>query len=303
MSKPAVTFIYALCEPDTEHVRYVGKSNNPVLRLRRHIKNAKDGHQFHCPNWIRSVLRLGLKPTLKVLEECTVENWKEREVFWIEHFRNEGFDLTNCKEGGVGSNPTLETRLKMRLARLGVSPHNKGSKTPDDVRAKLSLAANARVARDPQFYRDRMDRAREAYVQKHKGKPGRRKTTDEIEKIRTSLVGNTRTAGFRFSDEQRKKMSEARKGRIVSEETRQKIAQVKAEKHAQTTGVPSKDQLLNHPDLFNGSPADIAQQWGVKKSYVSHLRMIARKAGLPNAQDVPRYFRGKTKAHERDRFA
>lgn len=92
------TYIYALKEPATNRVRYVGKTiQKPESRLASHISVAKHGRKkdyAHC--WIKSILSRGEKPILEIIESgVTVE----REIFWIKHFRKSGV-LTNFTDGG-----------------------------------------------------------------------------------------------------------------------------------------------------------------------------------------------------------
>lgn len=128
------TFIYCLVDPFTKEIRYVGKSNQPKIRLRRHIRNAKEGQKSHKSNWIRTLLDKKSKPILKFLEEVNQLDWEEKERFWIRKLRDAGFDLTNTCIGGLGGyigedgskNRTI-TRLKQN-ENLGVSKYKGVSK-------------------------------------------------------------------------------------------------------------------------------------------------------------------------------
>jgi hypothetical protein len=53
------TFIYILVDPRNDHVRYVGKSNNPIGRYSSHIACR---YKTHSRNWIKSLLNVGQKP-------------------------------------------------------------------------------------------------------------------------------------------------------------------------------------------------------------------------------------------------
>lgn len=109
-------FIYALKEPDTEKIRYVGVSNNPKNRLRTHFCSAKTGNT-HRACWIRSLVRRGLKPVLEIIDEVLDSEWRQLEVAYIDYFRECGCDLVNGTSGGDGMlNPTDETRKNIRQA-------------------------------------------------------------------------------------------------------------------------------------------------------------------------------------------
>lgn len=50
------TFIYALCDPDTEEVRYIGKSNSTRRRYSDHINECRTNRKSHKISWIKSLL-------------------------------------------------------------------------------------------------------------------------------------------------------------------------------------------------------------------------------------------------------
>jgi hypothetical protein len=117
MSERAIT-IYALIDPRTDGVRYVGKSVNVVQRYRIHC--VARGNR-HSAVWIRSLRNVGLRPVLTILEVATEEMWEERERYWIAFYREQGCDLTNLTDGGEGMHgisPSAETRRKLSMAGL-----------------------------------------------------------------------------------------------------------------------------------------------------------------------------------------
>ena len=105
--------IYALCDPRTDEVRYVGKANNPKSRLRSHLK-PRDRTLTHKDCWVASLAVLGLKPKMVILETVDADTWKAAECKWILHYRRLGANLTNHSDGGDGYNPNEATRAKMR---------------------------------------------------------------------------------------------------------------------------------------------------------------------------------------------
>lgn len=129
------TFIYALVDPRDLRVRYVGKSHDPDNRLRYHMMCHTNN--AHLNSWLSQLIRAGLQPLVRIIEECPVSKWKQRERFWISSFRQRGVRLTNKADGGQGFakgyRPSQETRRKMReshWSRRGIKP---ASYLADDV--------------------------------------------------------------------------------------------------------------------------------------------------------------------------
>jgi len=91
------TFIYGLYSDEDGIVRYVGKADDPVHRLRRHIQQ-RNNTNTHKNSWIKKVLLQGKKIDYKILEEVDSEIWQERERYWISQFDN----LVNTSKGGLG---------------------------------------------------------------------------------------------------------------------------------------------------------------------------------------------------------
>jgi len=94
-------FLYALSDPTTNMVRYIGQSKNPEQRLRRSHLYKKENNSVKF-NWIQSLRRSGLIPLLTVLHE--VDEKKQADLCEIELIKHYGSfcDLTNIAVGGVG---------------------------------------------------------------------------------------------------------------------------------------------------------------------------------------------------------
>ena len=89
--------IYALLEDET--VRYIGVTSRELKqRLYQHIWDGKNKIGSHKIYWIKSLLNNNKKPSIKLIEECTEDNWQEREKYWISFYNN----LTNTQKGGLG---------------------------------------------------------------------------------------------------------------------------------------------------------------------------------------------------------
>ena len=98
-----LTFIYSLSDPSTNEIRYVGKSDNPDLRLIEHIRKCKYG-TTHKNNWIKSLLNRNLKPIVEVLDVVSIHDCGFWENYWITTMKTWGFNLTNIANGGIGGN-------------------------------------------------------------------------------------------------------------------------------------------------------------------------------------------------------
>lgn len=134
--------IYALIDPDTNQVRYVGKSIRPELRLQNHMNDVSNCHRSH---WLQSLKRKGAMPRMVILE--TIEGewpWQEVERFWIKRGRALGWPLTNNTAGGDGVDGLPEeARERLRSAWLG------RKHTPETL-VKLSAASKGRTKTDEQ---------------------------------------------------------------------------------------------------------------------------------------------------------
>lgn len=165
------TFLYALCQPLTGEIRYIGKSDKPKDRLQKHIHFALHKKpKFHTADWIRSLAANGQKPQLLILGEVPSDSWEDWERSTIAAARACGMDLTNTTDGGDGSSRgernhnygkkySPERCAAMSAAGKGRTPWNKGRKSPEtsganhhtfgkpfspETRAKMSASMKGR---------------------------------------------------------------------------------------------------------------------------------------------------------------
>ena len=134
--------IYALSDPRTGEIRYVGKSSNGLKRARTHEYPSCLGRErTKCRNWIVSLHALDLKPLIEVVEEHVDHNRLiEAECFWISQFKALGFNLTNHTDGGegcLGRKMSSEVKEKLRSINLG-------STRTESARLKISDAQRGR---------------------------------------------------------------------------------------------------------------------------------------------------------------
>lgn len=150
--------IYALTEPGTERVRYVGRTIQALAdRLGGHVSAARANPLRPVCQWILGLLDQGLRPEIKALEAvASGEDWQTRERHWIAHFRR--FDeLLNLTDGGMGW--TGHSHCEGERRRIGAAHRGKaisaeqrakqraamaGRRPSDEARIKISAALRGR---------------------------------------------------------------------------------------------------------------------------------------------------------------
>lgn len=96
--------IYALKDPETKQIRYVGKSTSGIKRPRQHKRPYQLLAPNHKNNWIKLLLSKGLEYEIVILEEnIPKEQLNDKEKLWVAHYKALGADLTNQTEGGEGT--------------------------------------------------------------------------------------------------------------------------------------------------------------------------------------------------------
>jgi len=204
------TFIYALCDPRTFEVRYVGKSDDPYKRYCHHLM---DKAKTYKVNWIQSLLKVGLLPIRQILEECDKSIWEQREQDWINFYKKIGSNLTNIADGGVGGSGH-KGKHHSEEAKRKIKEANLGKKISEEVKNKMRGS--------------------------HLGRKYKSMTPEGRKNIGLSMVGRPgHNEGNHASKESRLKMSLShigkdnhQKGRSPSEEIRKRISEsLKGRKH------------------------------------------------------------------------
>lgn len=95
--------IYGLCCPDTNIVKYVGKTSLPLKRrLGQHINKSNSKNKTKKNEWIIELLKNNKKPYIILLEIVTNKNVNSKEKVWILKFGLP--NLVNGNIGGGGNN-------------------------------------------------------------------------------------------------------------------------------------------------------------------------------------------------------
>lgn len=93
-------YIYSLSHPITNEIKYIGQSRNIKVRLSGHINigSVPFDRDSIKDKWIKELKDQGLRPIIKIVEECTFENAKRRETFHIWQLTFNGCKLLNSNE-------------------------------------------------------------------------------------------------------------------------------------------------------------------------------------------------------------
>lgn len=128
--------IYSLNCPITGTPKYIGQTIRlPRERLASHLMVYKNNKRN---SWIKGLLLKGTKPVMEIIDEVPISEISFWEMHYISLYKSWGFDLKNGTHGGeYGGRPTVDTRLKLRLAKLGTK------QTPETIaKRSASLKGN-----------------------------------------------------------------------------------------------------------------------------------------------------------------
>lgn len=93
--------VYALADPRTNEVRYIGCSKNVRHRYYHHMHN-RENNNVVKRDWIADLKAKGIKPTLSILEEFTSKrNALDSEVYWLQFYARQGAPLTNMRDAEI----------------------------------------------------------------------------------------------------------------------------------------------------------------------------------------------------------
>lgn len=118
-------FIYTLIDPITKEVRYIGKTSNPHDRYKRHLQKCyldKYDKNTHKSRWIKNLLEISEKPIMNIIDECDDSTVNDLEIYWINEYRKNGYNLTNLSNGGeVGVDWTGRKHTKESIEKISKS--------------------------------------------------------------------------------------------------------------------------------------------------------------------------------------
>ncbi len=177
------TTIYALTDPTTGLIHYIGRTRDCRHRLDGHVIEAQRGHACYRCDWIRSLGEAWprLRPLMVVMDDEASE--MERRAIAL--YRAKGCRLTNITVGGNGNAVVADdlrvTRLTERLARAHAQTQARAARA-----AAAAEREAAMVSRDA-------DRARHAAAW-HAARHDRATVKAETRHERATAKAETRAA-------------------------------------------------------------------------------------------------------------
>lgn len=267
MEKYGKPSVYALRDPRTGIIRYVGRSVTPQQRYKMHINTARRGTGRRANKklleWINSLFDELLEPEFVILEMCSSEEeLNAREIVWIRRLRELGVPLLNIKVGGQAasgwkkseeskvahsagnrkrfSDPDQRTNhsksAKKRWSdeneRIAQSLRMVEVQARPEVKAKISEALKGRV-----FSEETKQRMSASAKRRAASVEFRRASRERMKKLRSEHPESA-FKGRTHSEETKAKQSSTQKGRSKSDETRRRMSEAQKKRHAKKKQQP-----------------------------------------------------------------
>jgi len=131
---PGRIYIYALLDPRDGDIRYIGKTNNPRLRYKQHLKSDKS---LEFVAWWRDILNANESVVMYILFESDRESVYWDELTAIAQMQEYGFDLFNIVHTARKMPDKRETVLPVKrreVYRPTIVPVQQGWIRPEPVR-------------------------------------------------------------------------------------------------------------------------------------------------------------------------
>lgn len=134
--------IYKLIHPITNEVRYVGKTTEDLKkRLGKHIYNKKNSAKVN--KWVRKLISLNLKPIIELIEICEDNIWEEREIYWINYYKQLNSNLLNITIGGdtgcLGYKHTEEAKKRISILNKRPKSEEWKEKAATEMRKAVAI--------------------------------------------------------------------------------------------------------------------------------------------------------------------
>ena len=147
MSATRPMTVYALIDPRSCAVRYVGITNNPTSRYRAHLSDQRAVRRGPLGLWLSEMRAAGVVPAMRRLASVSFSRARDAEARWMRRHRGM---LVNCGPAGAGlkSVPGLPYSFAFRCsdedrANIRKLAEHEERTEGDTVRVVLRRAAEA----------------------------------------------------------------------------------------------------------------------------------------------------------------
>lgn len=245
-SRPVIrlrpTLIYALIDPRTNEIRYIGKTNQKLnIRYTSHMRDVRPSRKL---NWLISLKNAGLKPRIEIIEKLNegsvLSDWQDAERFWISYLRSIGVSLTNLTIGGEGIHGF--TRTSEHKKKIGDA--HRGRKRSQETRARI--AESRKLISNDHLRILAINQRGTKLTPEHRAKIaaagiGRRHSKETIERMSKAALGRKCSAETREnmsraqkmrSPEHQEKMTESKRGKPLSPEHCAKLSEAQKIRYA-----------------------------------------------------------------------
>lgn len=215
--------------------RYIGKSVDLAKRKQMHLWELKNNEHFN-PHLQRAWNNEQEAFKFEIIELCDIEKLNDREIYWIAHYdttnMENGYNICSGGQGTTGRPCTEDMKRK-------ISEKNTGRKCSSEVIKKRAESKRKHMEEDEEFG----DKMRELYKQHGKRIGGWQK-------------------GQKASAETKKKLSEALKGRYISESHKEKLRKLYSGEKSMTAKLKEWDVIKIRLRFLNGE-----RQCEIRMSY------------------------------------
>lgn len=205
-----MSYIYALCHPHTNEIRYVGKAKDLNKRYSQHLHKSSLSKSSYKNSWILSLLSKGLFPKMVVLDYVSNLDENSAEMYWIEQLKSAGCSLTNLTLGVDGGDTCItDERKASRSQKIS----NALSKNPKSIEHRKALS----ISKSGKQIHTKCHKEELKMKYSGSGNPffGKRHSAASVKKIKEGAESwrgkmKQQNGGNIFNEEQLEKMSKNR---------------------------------------------------------------------------------------------
>ena len=208
--------------------RYIGRTVDFVKREHTHFWALENNR--HCNRHLQSAYNINPSAfVFEVIEECKKDALNDREIYWIAYYGtmddSKGYNLCEGGQATDGYKFTEEQKKK-------ISEKNKGRKYSQEVIEKRKESLKEHMERDPEF----AERLRQTWITSAKER------------------GSPWNKGRKCPEWLKKLDSERQKGRIITEEHKEKLRKLYAGEGSTSNKLKESEVIEMRLLFLNGEP-------------------------------------------------